>query len=332
MIAAPVVVHVLESSGSPHAAKFVAIIGYVWMGLVFLAFSMFFFLGTIKLFYRFLLSTVPHLPNLQIQGGLTAILVLAITLIAGLYGYREAKNISIVTVPLATHNLSPQINGLRIVQVSDIHLGLMNGKEFLAPLVKQINELKPDLLLATGDVLDAQLNHLNGLSSLWQQITPPLGKFAVLGNHEVYVGLGQSLDFLQKSGFTMLRNSDITIAEGIRLVGVDDDSLLAPTFDEKNILGEKNSQTFTIFLKHRPSVDKESAKRFDLQLSGHTHRGQIFPFNFLTGIKYPMQDGLYTLPSGAWLYTSRGTGTWGPPMRILSPPEITLFTITHSKQ
>jgi predicted MPP superfamily phosphohydrolase len=80
-------------------------------------------------------------------------------------------------------------------------------------------------------------------------------------------------------------------------------------------------------LKHRPLFDPLTEGNFDLQLSGHTHRGQIFPFNYITGLNFPMQDGLYDLPGGSRLYTSRGTGTWGPPMRVYSPPEITLFEI-----
>ena len=86
-----------------------------------------------------------------------------------------------------------------------------------------------------------------------------------------------------------------------------------------------------MLLKHRPLIDKKAAGLFDLQLSGHAHRGQIFPFNLLTAFEYPLQNGLYDLPDGGWLYTSRGTGSWGPPMRILSPPEITLFEIVQKK-
>jgi predicted MPP superfamily phosphohydrolase len=84
---------------------------------------------------------------------------------------------------------------------------------------------------------------------------------------------------------------------------------------------------FTLLLKHRPRLNRQALGLFDLQVSGHAHRGQIFPFNLLTALEYPLQDGLYPLDGGGHLYASRGTGTWGPPMRILSPPEITLFEI-----
>ena len=179
--------------------------------------------------------------------------------------------------------------------------------------------------MATGDIVDAQLDHLQELIELWQQFDPPLGKYAVTGNHEYYAGLQQSLGFLQRSGFVMLRDQNTEVGDWLKLAGVDDPAR-GNHPDEVAVLGER-SERFTLLLKHRPRFVEASAGLFDLQLSGHAHRGQIFPFNLLTGIEYPMQDGLYALAAGQRLYASRGTGTWGPPMRILSPPEITLIEI-----
>ncbi len=99
--------------------------------------------------------------------------------------------------------------------------------------------------------------------------------------------------------------------------------------DETALLQGLDRSRFTILLKHRPRVGRHAEGLFDLQLSGHAHRGQIFPFNLITAIPYPMQDGLYTLAEGSRLYTSRGTGTWGPPMRVFAPPEITVFDIVR---
>jgi predicted MPP superfamily phosphohydrolase len=148
----------------------------------------------------------------------------------------------------------------------------------------------------------------------------------VTGNHEYYAGLDQSLAFLERSGFRLLRGETVTVGDRITLAGVDDPTGgSAP--DEAALLKKEPRTRFTVLLKHRPRVNSEAVSLFDLQLSGHAHRGQIFPFNLLTGLEYPMQNGLYELPGNGYLYTSRGTGTWGPPMRILSPPEMTLFEI-----
>ncbi|MEZ4484078.1 MAG: hypothetical protein R2864_05610 [Syntrophotaleaceae bacterium] len=123
----------------------------------------------------------------------------------------------------------------------------------------------------------------------------------------------------------------MTVQHIVTLVGVDD-----PTGGqhphEAQLLAQNRQGLFTLLLKHRLRIDPKAAGLFDLQLSGHAHRGQIFPFNLLTALEYPLQDGLHDLPAGGWLYTSRGTGSWGPPMRIFSPPEITLFEIVKSGQ
>jgi predicted MPP superfamily phosphohydrolase len=134
------------------------------------------------------------------------------------------------------------------------------------------------------------------------------------------------LNYLKSAGFRVLTNEQVTIS-GLRIAGVTD-----PAWGEKRedarVLGTAVPGDTTIFLKHRPWIEDAAIGRFTLQLSGHAHCGQLFPFNFLTGLAYPMQDGLYRLGQDSWLYTSRGTGSWGPPMRLFSPPEITLIELT----
>jgi uncharacterized protein len=281
-----------------------------------------------ELFCR-LLQTLTDLPRFSLHVPQTAVLVLFLTLAAGLYGCSEAKHIRVEKISITTNRLGPEVNHLRLVQISDLHLGLINREHFLIPVISLLKELRPDLLVVTGDMVDARVRHLPGLNSLWQEIQPPLGKFAIIGNHEVYAGLAQSIDFLHRSGFTLLRNSGIKVGDAVTLVGMDDEAVPGPTVDVNSLLHANTSALFTIFLKHRPTVTAEDPGLFDLQLSGHAHRGQIFPFNLVTGLIYHMQDGLYQLTARGSLYTSRGTGTWGPPMRVLSSPEITVFEITH---
>ena len=327
MIVAPLIVRLLDHSGHELAARGLAWIGYSWMGFAFIAFSLCTLLGLWEILAWLLPKISSGLPRLSIHGAISAGVILLITLATGLYGLHEANDLQVDEVRLASAKLPPGTKPLRIVQISDLHLGLIHREEALAPIISRLQQLQPDLLLATGDIVDAQINHLDGLSDLWKRLDPPLGKFVVTGNHEVYAGLEQSLDFLSRSGFVVLRNRTETVGDRLTLVGVDDPAT-GHAGDEASLLKDVPADRFTILMKHRPRIAEAAAELFDLQLSGHTHRGQIYPFNYLTGLEYPLQNGLYRAGSSSHLYTSRGTGTWGPPMRVLSPPEITLFEIS----
>ena len=193
-------------------------------------------------------------------------------------------------------------------------------------LLKKLEDLQPDILVSTGDMVDAQINHLDGMAPVWASFNPPMGKYAVTGNHEYYAGLDNSVEFMESAGFTMLRGRVVQVADKLNIAGIDDPARGEPG-EDFILFNGIDKDRYTVFMKHRPEVDPMAVGLFDLQLSGHTHRGQIFPFNFLTAMQYPMQDGLYRLENDSLLYTSRGTGTWGPPMRILSPPHITVFEI-----
>jgi uncharacterized protein len=325
MISAPLLVRFSERAGWETFARGLAWIGYSWMGVVFIAFSLFVLIGLWELFFQLGYRLLPQLPNLSLHGAVTATVVLFIVFAAGSYGLYEANNLQIEQVRIHSSKLPPGTPPIRIAQISDLHLGLIHRDEALAPIINRLQELHPDLLVATGDIVDAQINHLDELVALWQRIDPPLGMYAVTGNHEYYAGLDQSLDFLHRSGFQVLRNSNINVGKWLKVVGVDDPARGGISNEDK-ALG-KIPERFTVLLKHRPDFTETSMGRFDLQLSGHGHGGQIFPFNLLTAIKYPRLNGLYTLANDQYLYTSRGTGSWGPPMRIFSPPEITLFEI-----
>ncbi|MCW9049556.1 MAG: metallophosphoesterase [Deltaproteobacteria bacterium] len=325
MIASPLLVRLSERGGLEQFARGLAWVSYSWMGMVLLAFSLFALIGSWELVFCLTSRLLPQLPNLSLHGAVTATVVLFVVIAASFYGLYEASNLQIERVRIVSPKLPPGTPPIRIAQVSDLHLGLIHRDEALAPIINRLQELQPDLLTATGDIVDAQLNHLDDLIDLWQRIDPPLGKYAVTGNHEYYAGLEQALDFLQRSGFQVLRNRNMNVGEWLRVVGVDDPARGGIPNEDK-ALGER-SERFTLLLKHRPNFTVASTGKFDLQLSGHSHGGQIFPFNLLTAIKYPLLDGLYRLADSQYLYTSRGTGTWGPPMRIFSPPEITLFEI-----
>lgn len=327
MIVAPVLVRLLDHTGHELAARALAWVGYSWMGFAFLAFSLCLPLALWELVAWLLPKVAASAPRLSLHGAVSAGVILLVTLATGLYGLREATDLRVEQVQLISAKLPPGSPPLRIAQISDLHLGLILRDEALAPIISELQQLQPDLVVATGDIVDAQINHLDGLSELWSRIDPPLGKFAIIGNHEVYAGLEQGLDFLQRSGFQVLRNRTQTIGTNITLVGVDDPAT-RQAINETELLQALPTDHLIILLKHRPRLGAGADGLFDLQLSGHAHRGQIFPFNLLTRLEFPLQDGLHRTDRGGHLYTSRGTGTWGPPMRVLSPPEITLVEIS----
>ena len=158
-----------------------------------------------------------------------------------------------------------------------------------------------------------------------KEFNPRFGKFAITGNHEVYAGLRESLEAIRQSGFTILQGKTVQ-AGGINIAGIDDPTA-GMDEDEQAILLSGKKGLFTLFLKHRPEVSTESRGLFDLQLSGHTHRGQVFPFRYISELVFPMQNGFYRLDKGSLLYTSSGSGTWGPPIRVLAPPEVTIIEL-----
>ncbi len=326
MILSPVLIRLFDRSGWQTAARTLAWIGYAWMGFLFLAFSAFVILGCWEFLLLIMRKFIPSLPSLSLHGAVSAAIVLFGVLGVVVYGFYEASNLRTERVRIVSPKLPAGSGKLTIVQVSDLHLGLIHREETLATIISKIRELRPDILVATGDIVDAQINHLEDLSVLWRNLEPPLGKFAVTGNHEYYAGLKEAVDFLEKSGFTILHNRSRIVDPRLVVAGIDDPAG-GHGVDEVPLLEAIGPQAFVLFLKHRPRFNKRAGGLFDLQLSGHAHRGQIFPFNLLTGLEYPMQNGLYTLAAGSYLYASRGTGTWGPPIRVGSPPEITLFEI-----
>jgi predicted MPP superfamily phosphohydrolase len=248
------------------------------------------------------------------------------------YGYFDALQIRTERTVIESPKIPAEIGRIRLVQISDVHLGLIVRERRLQRIIGEINKANPDLLVSTGDLVDGQINDLSGLVEGLRQIKPRYGKFAVTGNHEYYAGIDQALDFTRKAGFTVLEG-EATEAAGITIAGVNDPAGrqmgTGRTVAEQELLGQLPDSRFTLFLKHRPVVEKGSAGLFDLQLSGHIHKGQIFPFNLVTRLFYPVKTGFSHLQGNAALYVSRGTGTWGPPVRFLAPPEITVIDLVH---
>ncbi len=335
MVITPVQVRVLENQGLEAFARFTAYVGYLWMGFIFLFFSASLAIDT----YHWLLHCAGYFFHRDFSALFLAkrtalILPLAWGIAAGWYGYFEARDIRTERVVINTPKIPSAVGKLTIVQISDVHLGLIVREERLKKIIAQINKASPDLLISTGDLVDGQINRMTGLAELFQDIRPRFGKFAVTGNHEVYAGLDQAIGFTERAGFRVLRNEGVSAGGLINIVGIDDPAIgriaSSRPIPENTLLLKVDPDRFTLLLKHRPAVVRNNLGLFDLQLSGHVHKGQIFPFNLLTHLFYPVRTGFALYPRNSALYVSRGTGTWGPPIRFLAPPEVTVIELKHS--
>ncbi len=335
LLCAPIVTHYLSRHGYEDAARVVALVGYLWMGFLF-------FFTCLNLSVDLLRLPLWAMGRAGIAanaaGGLAGrpaflcIAGLAVALSA--YAIVEASRIEVVRVRIVTDRLPASVPSLRIAQITDLHLGLIHRSGKAREVAAIVARERPDLFVSTGDLVDGQLDGVAELAEILRSIPAPRGKFAALGNHEYYAGIDRAIAFTRESGFTLLRDESVTIDDAVRIAGVDDpaEARFGRTGgpSEAALLGDLPHRRFTILLKHRPQLDPATEGKFDLQLSGHTHDGQIFPFRLLTRLVYPLLAGDHPVPGGGILHVSRGTGTWGPPMRFLAPPEITVVDILRS--
>ncbi len=313
----PLLVWLLQRNVSP-AAPVVAWIVYSWMGFVFL----FLWVGLALDLARGIAALGAFSWPLTPAANLAAIA--GATLAFAGYGYVEANGLEVERITIATPKLAAA--RVTVAQISDLHLGSLQAHGMLDRVMARLAQLRPDIVVATGDIVDGRGGELNELARAFHRYRPPLGAFAVTGNHEYITGLDPSLAILREAGFVVVRGQSVH-AGPIVITGLDDRGAIAPTrwgshraAPAKPAVGD-----FILLLKHQPVVNGDPA--FDLQLSGHIHGGQVFPFGFFTWLAYRVHTGLTVLPDGRHLYVSRGAGTWGPPMRLFARPEIALFTI-----
>jgi predicted MPP superfamily phosphohydrolase len=329
---APFIIRAAERYGLETLAAFMSWAGYLWMAVLML-FSV---AALLTDGYRLLVWVAERVWQINLaafypSARVLFLVPLALALVASGYGFGEARRIRTERVEIPSTKIPKEVGRIRIVQISDVHVGVLVRGARLAGILRAVREAAPDLLLSTGDLVDGQLNGMSEAAAQFREIRPLYGKYAVTGNHEFYAGLGEAIGFIKASGFIPLRGEVATVAGVIDLAGVDDPALRNFMPDgwvaDREVLSRAATGRFTILLKHQPIVEKGAPGLFDLQLSGHTHKGQIFPFSLITRLVFPYHSGDYLLANGALLHVSRGTGTWGPPVRFLSPPEITIIDL-----
>ena len=327
----PVLLRRIERRGWHYSAEVVAWIGYTWMGFVFLFFWIALGLDLLGWVVDAASGILPTAVAAQAETLRMFPTALVATLVVVAYGLFDARRVRVERVQLASPKVAGRDRPFRVALVSDVHLGVLVGPRRLRRMVERLRALDADIVLSAGDLVDGQADRVSLLVPLLDALRPRYGKFAVTGNHDYYVGIEHALDFHARAGFQVLSGTAADVDKDIRIAGVDDPTSkrmgMWSNVDERVPLNGSSNDRFTILLKHQPIVDPRAAGMFDLQLSGHVHRGQIFPFNWLVRLVYPVRTGLSRLAGGGWLYVSRGTGTWGPPMRVGASPEITLIEI-----
>ena len=271
-----------------------------------------------------LLVTFLKLFSLRIDLKFLGACLLVLTALVTLYGLYHATQIKKTFLTIPIKNIPQAWQGKKIAQISDTHLGIINGENLARKITRLVNEEKVDWVFLTGDILDGSGDDLSKLIEPFEQIKAPI--FYITGNHETYLGIDKVVKAIEKTKIKLLRD-EIVDLNGLQVVGID----YPPRGQRKNLkpILEKIDRTKpSILLWHQPShVDLIRQYPVSLQLSGHTHNGQMWPMKIFTHLIFKEYDhGLHQI-GDFFIYTTSGAGTWGPPMRIGSTPEIVIITV-----
>jgi len=279
------------------------------------------------------------LPDLAGWKQESAVAVLGLATVVTMVGFFNARRVAkVVRVTIPLRHLPPALAGFTIAQVSDLHIGSTIRRGFVQAVVRRVNQLNPDVVALTGDIVDGYPAQLGDEAAPLAGLSARHGVYLVTGNHEYYHGADEWITTFRRLGLLPLLNEHVVLRHnGAELViaGINDfsanNSPHGHVSDAKAALLESPEGAPKIMLAHQPrSAGQVEAASADLQLSGHTHGGQFWPWNFFVRLQQPYVAGLHRL-GGMWVYTSRGTGYWGPPKRFGAPSEITLITLSQAE-
>lgn len=302
---------------------------WTWLGVSTYLFLCLAAAGSTRTLYERMGKGAPHSPERRVVlSQLVAGSALAVSGGVGGYGvFRAFTPPEVTELSVRVQNLPRALEGFTVVQVSDLHVGPIIQRRFIEEVVRVVNRASPDLVALTGDLVDGSVAALGSFVAALANLRSRYGTFFVTGNHDYYSGAGAWCSALQGLGMTVLRNRHVSIGNpgaSFDLVGVDDwgGTWRPSDYDlERAVLGRDPARP-AVLLAHQPvEFEAVAGKGIGLMLAGHTHGGQLFPMTELVQLRYPRYAGLYTHQQSS-LYVSRGTGFWGPPMRVGSPPEV----------
>ena len=305
----------------------------LWLGSFWFAFLLYFVLIFFLIdLARFADRFLPFLPlSLRVPTNLTKFYigtgVIVIVLLVSTVGFINRTNFKIKTLELTLPKKSSALTELNIVMFSDIHLSPINDESFLSKIVDEVNLLNPDIILLPGDIVDDKPEILkrNGIGESFKELNSEFGVFACTGNHEFINGAENSVKFMKDDEIIVLRDELIKINDSFYIIGREDRGVSFTGDVRKSlteIMEEKSENLPTILMDHTPIGLNEAAdNKIDLQLSGHTHNGQMFPLNFITRMIYEESWG-YLNKGETHYYVSSGVGSWGPPVKLASDAEI----------
>jgi uncharacterized protein len=326
----------LERAASSVVSEWIYRVGAFWLAF------MFYFLITLLVIdvVRIANYFFHFLPQFSDTGKLKlAYTVIGLVTMIVIGGYINALNTRIKQIPLTIHKKVTGASELKILMASDIHLGALIGERQEVKLVRIINEQKPDLVLLCGDLVDGDIGPVirKNLGKHIQEIRTRLGVYAIPGNHEYIGGIRNTLPYLQSINIKVLRDEVVTLPDGIQLVGRDDrDSRRmgegGNLHELKELVKDLDPSKPIIVMNHQPFHLEEAVEAgADLHLSGHTHNGQMWPFNYITEAIFELSWGLKQ-KGNTTFYVSSGFGSWGPPVRTGNTPEVVVFNIRFDGQ
>jgi len=256
---------------------------------------------------------------------LFAIVVLGSLILSCFSLYQARCKVQVTDLEIPVKGTSSDLDGFTIVQISDVHLGIIVHQERMEQIVREINSLNPDIVFITGDLMDENADRLLEVADSIRHLKTRFGLFAVTGNHEYYAGAEQIIKHASEIGLRFLTNEKVVLPNGLILYGFNDPT--SAQFGQQivpfeRVIGSEAQYSPAVLLYHQPRLfEKAAMLNVDLMLSGHTHKGQIWPLEYISRLIYPYQTGHFVIGK-SHLYVSRGIGTWGPPMRLNSPPEL----------
>ena len=273
------------------------------------------------------------LPALRVDSAVAVLLLGLLATVLGFWNARRTAQVVRVDVPIT--NLPAALHGFTVAQITDIHVGPTIKTRDLQAIVRRVNTLDADMVAITGDLVDGSVVDLGAHVAPLSTLSSRHGSYFVTGNHEYYSGAHAWITELRRLGVQVLMNEHVVLQQGgasLVLAGVAD--FHADRFDKNHrsdphaaLAGAPLDAGVRVLLAHQPRSAFEAAKAgFDVQLSGHTHGGQFWPWNLFVPMQQPFTAGLRRLQD-LWVYTSRGTGYWGPPKRFGAPSEITLLRL-----